>query len=183
MVTAPTGLRFAQSTADQYIHFSLDQAVPIIYTPSVERAVVSPGGRLLALGIALAAVSLLVMAVTLKPSPSGIGTHRAMGFAACEFERTTRLPCPTCGMTTSFAWFVRGNWLASFYVQPMGFAVALFAGTIFWAGVYIAITGRPIQRLSRQLPMVWVVSVSMGFAIAAWGWKIFIHLKGMDGWG
>jgi hypothetical protein len=23
----------------------------------------------------------------------------------------------------------------------------------------------------------------LGFAIAAWGWKIFLQLRGLDGWG
>ena len=40
-------------------------------------------------------------------------------------------------MTTSFAWFVRGNWLASFYVQPMGFVLALGTGALFWASLFI----------------------------------------------
>jgi hypothetical protein len=160
----------------------MEQVVPIIFTPPVERPVVPAAGRLLALLIAGTAVSLLVIGTMLPPSPAGIGTHRRMGFQACEFERITRLPCPTCGMTTSFSWFVRGNWLASLYVQPMGFALALAAGATFWGGMYIAITGRPIHRLLRQIPGVWLVCGAMGFGIAAWGWKIFIHLNGMDGW-
>ena len=161
----------------------VQQTVPIIYTPSVLRLTVSPWGRLLALGVAVAVLAVLVIAVTLEPASEGIGTHRAMGFAACQFERTTRLPCATCGMTTSFAWFVRGNWLASLYVQPMGFVAAMGTGTVFWAGLYIALTGRPIQRLLKQLPGVWLVAAAAGLGIAAWAWKIFIHLRGIDGWG
>jgi hypothetical protein len=30
--------------------------------------------------------------------------------------------------------------------------------------------------------MVRFIVILMGFAIAAWGWKIFIHLNGWDGW-
>ena len=85
-------------------------------------------------------------------------------------------------MTTSFSWFVRGNWLASFYVQPMGFLLALASGALFWAGLFIAATGAPVHRLLRQIRGVhWIVAI-LGFAIAAWGWKIFIHLGHFDGW-
>ena len=157
-------------------------AVPIIYTPSVERPVVPWSGRLLALGVAAAAMAVLVIAVHLPPNPKGLGTHQQMGFPSCNFLATTGLPCPTCGMTTSFSWFVRGNWIASFWVQPMGFVLAIITGTCFWAGVYITLTGRPIHRLLKQIPMVWLICGLMGFGIAAWGWKIFIHLRLLDGW-
>ena len=160
----------------------MDQPVPIIFTPSVQRPAVPLTGRLGAAGIALATLTVMVMAVRLPPNPEGVGTHRTMGFARCEFLSRTGLPCPSCGMTTSFAWFVRGNWIASFYVQPMGFVLALLTGAVFWAAVYIAVTGRAIHRLLGQLPTVYLVSALMGFAIAAWAWKIFIHLRGIDGW-
>lgn len=158
------------------------QIVPIIYTPPVQRPVVPWPGRLLALAVAGAALAVLIVGVTLAPSAGGMATHRQMGFPPCQFLVTSNLPCPTCGMTTSFAWFVRGNWLASLYVQPMGFVLALITGTCFWAGIYIAVTGRPIQRLLQQVPMVMLVCALVGLGIAAWGWKIFIHLRGMDGW-
>src|SRR5206468_11756997 len=147
--------------------------------------------RLFALGLAIAAMSVLVTAVLLKPSPTGVGTHRQMGFLAlhggdtapsCEFLTLTGLPCPTCGMTTSFSWFVRGDWLASFYVQPMGFVLALATGALFWASLFMALTGAPLHRLLGQIRGLYWIVVLMGFAIAAWGWKIFIHLGHMDGW-
>ena len=85
-------------------------------------------------------------------------------------------------MTTSFAWFVRANWVASFYVQPMGFVLALATGALFWAALYMAITGSPLHRLTRQLPMTHLTVAVLALGIAAWGWKIFIHLHHMDGW-
>jgi len=157
--------------------------IPIIFTPPVERQRLGPAGRAAALIIACAALSVLVLALQLKPSRDGNGTHLQMGFQPCTFLRTTNLPCPSCGMTTSFSWFAHGNWLASFYVQPGGFALALTCGAVFWAGLYAAVTASPLQRLTRQLPGIYSVPIILGFFIAAWGWKIFIHLKGIDGWG
>jgi hypothetical protein len=36
-------------------------------------------------------------------------THTQLGLPACTFRQLTSLPCPSCGMTTSFALFVRGD--------------------------------------------------------------------------
>jgi len=158
------------------------ESVPIIYTPSVQPQTLGLGGRIVALVVALAAFSVLVLAMQLKPSADGTGTHLQMGFKRCQFLRTTNLPCPSCGMTTSFSYFAHGNWLASLYVQPGGFVLALTCGAIFWAGLYAAITASPLHRLIRQVPGIYSVPIILGFFIAAWGWKIFIHLKGIDGW-
>jgi hypothetical protein len=85
-------------------------------------------------------------------------------------------------MTTSFAWFARGNLLASGYVQPMGLALAILTIICFWTTLYIAMTGKPVHRLLRWLPgryYGWPLAV---LAVAGWGWKVFIHLRGIDGW-
>ena len=84
-------------------------------------------------------LAILLLAAYLRPSPSGMGTHQqGLGLPACNFLRTTGLPCPSCGMTTSFAWFAKGNLLASAYVQPMGTILALLAAACVWGGFYIA---------------------------------------------
>ncbi|MEO6434612.1 MAG: DUF2752 domain-containing protein [Tepidisphaeraceae bacterium] len=165
------------------MHRAALRDIPIIYTPPVQKQTIGLGARVLALAIALAALSVLIVAVVLSPAPAGVATHRAMGFAPCEFLERSNLPCPTCGMTTSFAHFVRGNWLASVYVQPMGFIVAVACGGLVWAGLYVTLTASPLHRLLQQLPALYTVPAIMAFAIAAWAWKIFIHLRGVDGWG
>jgi hypothetical protein len=157
-------------------------SVPIIFTPSIEPQRLRLPARLMLLALSLASLGVLVLAHRLAPSPLGVGTHKQMGFQNCEFLQRTHLPCPTCGMTTSFSWFVRGNWVASFYVQPMGFLLALACAALFWACLHMAITGAPLHRLLRQVKQVRLIVIVMSFAIAAWGWKILIHLNGWDGW-
>jgi len=105
-----------------------------------------------------------------------------MGLDACAFLHLTGLPCPACGMTTSFAWFVRGNFLASFYVQPMGAVLAMCCGMAVWGGAYIAMTGRPVHRLIASVGPKYHVIPLLSFGVLAWAWKIFIHLHGIDGW-
>jgi hypothetical protein len=85
-------------------------------------------------------------------------------------------------MTTSWSWFARGNVAASLYVQPMGTILALMACWCAWAGFYVALTGRPVYRLLHVVPGRYYCVPLMVIAIAAWGWKIYIHLAGIDGW-
>ena len=155
----------------------------LIYTRVGEPERLSLFGRMLAGLIAAGCLAVLIIGVRLKPSPTGMATHTAMGFDECQFYKRTGLPCPSCGMTTSFAWYVRGNVVASFYNQPMGFVLAVLATATVWGGGYIAITGKPAHRLMRLIPPRYYLLPLMLFAAVAWGWKMFIHLRGIDGWG
>jgi len=156
--------------------------VPLIYSRVPGEGRLPVGQRLLALGVALAFLTPLVLASRIVPSPEGFGTHTQLGLQHCTFFERTGLPCPSCGMTTSWAWFVRGNLVASLYVQPMGTVLALIASGGWWAALYVVLTGRPVYRLLRVLPGGYYCVPLVGFAILAWGWKIFIHLSGRDGW-
>jgi hypothetical protein len=161
----------------------LDAAVPIIYAvvPRVETA--SRPARILAASVAAACLAVLVVAAWLPPSPTGTATHaRSLGLPPCSFLKTTGLPCPSCGMTTSFSWFAKGNLPASLYVQPMGTVLALMAAACVWGGFYVAISGKPVHRLLALTPARYTLLPLLFLGILAWGWKILIHLKGIDGW-
>lgn len=153
-----------------------------IYTPSRLGRRVQPTIRIIAAGVALGCLGLLIVAAWLHPDSSGTGTHEQLHMPACQFLQHTGLPCPTCGMTTSFSWFVRGNLLASFYLQPMGMVLAMFAAAGVWMGFYIALTGRSLSGLIQRVPMGPLITALLVFAAIAWGWKIFLHVRGMDGW-
>jgi hypothetical protein len=85
-------------------------------------------------------------------------------------------------MTTSFAWYVRGNVIASFYVQPAGFFAAIITTIVFWVTLYGAITAKPVTKLLDRLPAKYTWLLVLVIAMGAWAWKIFIHLRGIDGW-
>jgi len=123
----------------------------------------------------------LITAASLTPNRQGFGTHTALGLQPCSFLARTGLPCPACGMTTSFACFVRGHLLNSLYVQPMGTLLAALACCTVWGGLYVALTGRPIYRLLWVIPSRYYVLPLMSWGIVAWAWKIFIHVRGIDG--
>ena len=156
--------------------------VPFIYSRPPTAPDLTRGTRILLLALAVGCLAVLITAATLTPDPAGLGTHAELGLAPCGFLTRTGLPCLSCGMTTSFAWFVRGNLLASFYVQPMGCVLALATAMTFWIALYGAITAKPIGRLLAQLQDRYYVAPLLALAILAWAWKMFVHLRGIDGW-
>lgn len=66
-----------------------------------------------------------LLAAWLPPDARGYGTHQRLGLPPCTIQALFQIPCPTCGMTTSFSHFVRGNVLASLEANPAGFALAV----------------------------------------------------------
>jgi hypothetical protein len=160
-------------------------AVPAIFSRIAQQPRLGVLGRLLAGLVAAAALGVLLVAAWLPPNPSGVGTHtslRILRLQPCPFLARTGIPCVTCGFTTSFAWLARGNLVASAYVQPMGFVLAIMTAICFWASLYVMVTGKPVYRLLGLLPDRYYGVPLIGLAILAWGWKIFIHVHGIDGW-
>lgn len=82
--------------------------------------------------VLLGCLAVLAVAVYVDPEgpPSQLG-------GPCGMLVTTGLPCPTCGMTTAFAYTVRGRWLRAAWAQPAGFVFAL--GTIGLAVVAVGV--------------------------------------------
>jgi Protein of unknown function (DUF2752) len=89
---------------------------------SVER--LGRSTRALLAAFALGLVAVFVVARGLTPDPRGFGTHTQLGLWPCAFKATTGRPCPTCGMTTSFAWFARVELARSWGANPAGVPLA-----------------------------------------------------------
>jgi hypothetical protein len=155
---------------------------PLVYSAPPVESGLSLYGRVWSLVVCGTCLAVLIIAARLTPSPEGVGTHTEMGFHECEFLARTGLPCPSCGMTTSFAWFVRGNLVASVYVQPMGTVLAAICAITFWVTLYMAVRGKSLSRLVRWIPSRYYLPPLLTLAVLAWAWKIFIHLRGIDGW-
>ncbi len=110
--------------------------------------------------LALANLAVLVVALRLEPDPRGHGTHEQIGLGPCAFLATTGRPCPSCGMTTSFAWFVRGRPDRSWGANPAGALIApTCLASIPWL-LAASIRGRPAPFRSPEQPLV-VVSVAL----------------------
>jgi hypothetical protein len=108
----------------------------------------------------------------LEPNVVGHGTHTQLGLEPCTVLSLTSVPCPMCGMTTSFAWMIRGHWCAAMIVQPMGallfLSMACLGGlgavewvrpTGRWRVVWSflrAFEGRVVAGFFLLLAMAWV---------------------------
>lgn len=80
---------------------------------------------LVALGGGL--LSLLLVAALLEPEPRGFGTHQRLGLPPCSFRLWTGLRCPSCGMTTSWSYLVRGHALQALGANAGGLVLGCAA--------------------------------------------------------
>lgn len=85
----------------------------------------STGTRVAAAIVAVTMLGLLAIASRLEPDPSGYGTHRQLGLLPCTFKWLVGRPCPSCGMTTSWAHVMHGQLAAALHANAGGTALAL----------------------------------------------------------
>ncbi len=132
--------------------------------------------RLLAALILVGCLTLLALGVWLRPDRSGLGTHQQLGLPPCALVQFAGIPCPTCGMTTAFAYTVRGQWVSGFLAQPFAFMLGIATILCVPLSAQALLTGRTWQvnwyRLSPNRTMVVVIV----FFVLAWGFKIIRHL-------
>ena len=131
-----------------------------------------PGRRLVAAGVALAALAPLVIASLLEPSSDGLGTHRQLGLPACSWVAGLGLPCPSCGMTTAFSFAARGELGTAFATQPAGAVLAMLTAIVAVVAAWTAATGSRIGELlwSAMDRRAWWSL--LGVVALAWIYKI-----------
>ncbi len=122
--------------------------------------------------LALGAAVLLAVAAWLSPSAVGIGTHTQLGIPACTWPTTLGLPCPSCGMTTAFAFAADGRLVDSFRTQPMGCLLAVATGALAVVAGYAAVTGSQLVGVlakSMSASGWWLLGSAL---FLSWGYKI-----------
>ncbi|MDB5305905.1 MAG: hypothetical protein JWO38_107 [Gemmataceae bacterium] len=127
------------------------------------------------LGIAAALAVVFGLACYLNPygpdgAPRSMATHTQLGLPPCNFVVMTGKPCPSCGMTTSFALLVRGDVGASARANWVGTALAVFwAGLLVWA-VASGLTGRLLFIPHRRGELVLTVVVGAFLVLMLGRW-------------
>jgi len=123
---------------------------------------------LLAIGLA----ALLGLARALEPNPQGRGTHQQLGLPPCTFVVLFGRPCPTCGMTTSWAYLVRGHVVAALRSNTSGALLGMLALVgVPWLLVSAVrgrwLPGTPNAEVTAGLAVTLVV-----IALIQWGWQL-----------
>lgn len=137
----------------------------------VDHRGVSGGARLAAAIIAIALLSLLITAAWLKPAPEGHATHTQLGLPGCGWVVRFGKPCPTCGMTTSFAHAAHGGFGRSLAAQPFATLLVIASAAGFWAAAHVAATGSRLGEIIAgwlRPRVLWALAAT---ALAAWIYK------------
>lgn len=121
--------------------------------------------------MALALVAALAAGRWMEPSPTGTGTHTQIGLAPCGMLIATGHPCPTCGVTTSFALAAHGRLGESLVNQPFGLLVFLMTVGGLAVTVVTLVTGRSWGPSLTPGRLIGAVLALLLAASAAWAYK------------
>ncbi len=95
-------------------------------------------------------------------------THRQLGMPKCTFYEKTGMPCPSCGMTSSFSLYIRGDVWHSLKANWVGTILATFCLLMIpWCigSVYL---GRPLFVRGIELPASITIIVLLGLLLTRW---------------
>jgi hypothetical protein len=159
----------------------LEQGTPVMVSAHIDRtprpelasrSVPSPKlgrtSRVFMVFSALGLMGVLGIARWLEPDARGHGTHTQLGLYPCTFLTLTGYKCPSCGMTTAFAWTVRGRLGQAWRSNPAGSLIApVCVLMVPWLLVGAA-RGRPLGAKTLEGPLIAVVVAAVALSLAAW---------------
>jgi hypothetical protein len=124
-------------------------------------------------------MGLLAIAIRLEPDPRGFGTHTQLGLGPCAYLTSTGRLCPTCGMTTAYAWVVRGNLGRSWQANPAGCLFALLSVPLAaWLITSAALKhAAGFQSLEKPLSAVILAAAILG--VGSWSIRSLTRKEGV----
>lgn len=107
-----------------------------------------------------------------------MGTHRQLGLPSCQFLVMSGLPCPSCGMTTSFALLMHGDLAGSWRANGVGTLMALYCAAAIPLALYGAMAGRlPVVRSLERWALA-SVGLFLPLLLIRWLWVVAWRLAG-----
>jgi hypothetical protein len=124
-------------------------------------------------GVVIGLVGVFAIAIKLDPylddgSARVLATHQQLGLPPCTFLEATGIPCPACGMTTSFSLLIRGDVANSLRANWAGTLLAGFCLAVIPWAVYSVVRGRSLFVRSLEKALIGVVIAVLGLAMLRW---------------
>jgi hypothetical protein len=127
------------------------------------------------IAVAIALTGVFAAAIRINPydeagNPRTMSSHTQLGLPPCNFVALTGKPCPSCGMTTSFALLVRGDVVASVRANWVGSVIcALWAVTLVWA-VASGVWGRMLFVPPHRGELIFTIIVGVVLVLMLGRW-------------
>jgi hypothetical protein len=125
-----------------------------------------------AVGLLVSASSVLAVARWLKPASRGYGTHTELGLPPCNFLRLTHLPCPSCGLTTCFAWAVRFHFWQAFLANPFGILAFFFTVLLIPASIFLIWRRISFRRITESAAFIRAAYAATALYFMSWIFKL-----------
>jgi hypothetical protein len=104
-----------------------------------------------------------------------MGTHQKLGLPPCTFSEVTGVPCPSCGMTTSFSLLIRGDVINSARANWVG---ALLAATclllIPWSFASVLVR-RALFLRSLERTLIFGIVALLTLMMLRWSVVLALH--------
>ena len=158
---------------------ALPHSTPFAMLPAtvLPQCVVQPRlGVWLRGGLILGGCSLglvLLVAVWLSPSLRGLGTHQQLGLPPCSLRVWAGMRCPSCGMTTAWAYMVRGRVVESFHSNCGGALLALLAILLAPWMFLSGVRGTWFGGVPHEWTFAWCAVGIMLVTLVDWGVRIY----------
>ena len=126
------------------------------------------------LSVIIISSTIIAISRFLEPSVRGIGTHEQLGLPPCPFFHLTGIPCPGCGLTTSFAHAARLNFYEALVAQPFG--LLLFVILTLSIPFSIILLRYRINLSQLLIPRVKAIATYLliVFCLISWIYKIVV---------
>jgi hypothetical protein len=170
-------MKYPQKNGDLQQPSGIERTDQDHYPPaSMEPLQLTKRQRLFCALAGLFAWGLLLIASQLEPDPSGRGTHRQLGLPPCSFILFLGVPCPGCGMTTSWTLATNGRLVEAWTTNAAGTLLAVFCSGIGLFGLLLAFHGRLTKGLmyllSSHIPH-YAIAILVLIAFLDWLHRLF----------
>jgi len=124
-------------------------------------------------GLGLGLALLIAVAAVLKPSPYLLGTHQQLGLPPCSFLVLFGIPCPTCGMTTAWAFLMHGLLVKALQANTGGVLLAVLAmAAAPWLTIS-AVRGRWLLWKPNGTVVGYMSILILAVTLIQWGLRLF----------